>query len=517
MIMSLRRESVRGSGASLKFIPMGALSLALFGGGVSASALAGQAGTDAQGDRAMALANDLSVAFARVARDVTPAIVNITTFGEQQVARGPMIDPNDEFFRRFFGEAFPQQPEQPRGRRGQTQPLPEAQLGTGSGIVVSADGYILTNNHVIERSTRVQVAFADNRQYTATVVGRDPATDVAVLKIEADALPFAKLGNSDAVEVGQWVLAIGNPFGLNQTVTAGIISAKGRTLNGNGTTRRPGGTMFEDFLQTDAAINPGNSGGALVNLKGEVIGMNTAIFTRSGGYMGIGFAIPSNMASGVLEQLRATGTVQRGFLGVGIQDLDPDTAKSLGFEGRGVLINEITAGGPADKAGLKTEDIVLTIDGRATDSANALRNIIASITPGRSVKMEVFRDGKKQTLEATLGNRDAQAAAGGAPAGNGVGADNVLGVAVVGVTAADRERLGDERARGVMITEVAADSPVAMLGLRPGDMIVAINRTEITDAATFTAALKSANLAQGIRLRVRSNGAERVATIMINR
>jgi serine protease Do len=223
------------------------------------------------------------------------------------------------------------------------------------------------------------------------------------------------------------------------------------------------------------------------------------------------------MASGVLEQLKATGTVQRGFLGVGIQDLDPDTAKSLGFEGRGVLINEITPGGPADKAGLKTEDIVLTIDGRATDSANALRNIIASITPGRSVKMEVFREGRKQTLEATLGNRDAQTAAGGAAGGNGVGTDNVLGVAVATVTAADRERLGDERARGVMITEIAPESPVAMLGLRPGDMIVAINRAEITDAAAFTAALKNANLAQGIRLRIRSNGAERVATIMMNR
>lgn len=493
-------HSKQSSNNRFSFLAMTALSMALFAPG-AALARDDKAKVDAPEDKELALAQGLSSAFQRVAKNVTPAIVHITAVKgpEPRAGRGqPNMEDPDDFFRRFFGPGF-----------GPGQPMQQQPATSfGSGIVVTEDGYVLTNNHVIDGARKITVALGDNRSYEGKLIGRDPETDVAVIKIDGSGLTFAPLGDSDKVAVGEWALAIGNPFGLNQTVTAGIISAKGRTLpNSPGERNR---NRYEDFIQTDAAINPGNSGGALVNLKGQVIGMNTAIFSRSGGYMGIGFAIPSNMAKGVMDSLIATGSVQRGWLGVGIQPLDENTAKSLGYEGReGVVVNQVFPGGPAEKAGLQSEDIITAIDGRATGTDNQLRNVVATLAPGKSVKLDVFRAGKKITIDATIAKRDEQAQL--AAAGI-LTSDNKLGLGVANMTQEVAQKLGLRRPVGVVVTEIKDDA-VAAGFVQPEDVVLKIDGRDINTIEDFKAAAEAANIKRGVRIIVFSNGIQRLLTL----
>ena len=334
-------------------------------------------------------ADDLSISFKHVARALRPSVVTIRSvrkIGADNPARPNGARPEiPEEFRRFFDQRVPE---------GGLQ-----QQGMGTGVIVSEDGYVLTNNHVVRGADEVEVILSTNRKLKAKIVGTDKATDVAVLKVTAKGLAAARLGSSENMEVGDWVLAIGSPFGLDQTVTAGIVSAKGRA--------NVGITDYEDFIQTDAAINPGNSGGPLVNLKGEVIGINTAIASRSGGSTGVGFAIPSDMVRRVMDSILDTGRVDRGWLGVGIQDLDEDLARSFGLKSmRGALVSGVLPAGPAAKAGLKSGDVLLKVAGQEVRDANHLRHMVAGIEPKKKVRLEVWREKQSIEVEVTIGLRD---------------------------------------------------------------------------------------------------------------
>jgi len=325
--------------------------------------------------------NELSHAFENVASTIEPSVVRIQA---SMMPRAVTMRGSDPFFR--FPFQAPQMPELPRGF-GQ---------GMGTGVVVSEDGYILTNNHVISMADRVTVTLSDDTELEAEVVGTDPRTDLAVLKVDARGLTAARLGSSEELKVGQWVAAMGNPFGLSSTMTSGIISAVGRS--------RVGLADYENFIQTDAAINPGNSGGPLVNLAGEVIGINTAIFSRSGGYMGIGFAIPVDMARDVLESLIEDGRVERGYLGVMISDLDEELAAEYDFEGtNGALVREASEDGPAGSAGLEAGDIIVRFDGHEVEDVDGLRFQVAKTRPGSTVEVELFRDGESEIREVRVG------------------------------------------------------------------------------------------------------------------
>lgn len=321
--------------------------------------------------------------FVEVARLVTPAVVHITSIGER-VVRDPFSDFfDDPFFRRFFGERMP------RWRR-----IPVTAFG--SGVIIDKEGYILTNNHVVRDGSRFVIKLGDGREFEAKLLGADDKTDLAVLKIDGDNLPYASLGDSNRVEVGDWVLAIGNPFGLEQTVTAGIISAKGRTGVGI--------LDYEDFIQTDAAINPGNSGGPLVDMDGEVIGITTAIVSRTGGYQGIGFAVPSNIAKMVIKSIKEFGSIKRGFLGLHMETMSPQLARRLGIPYRqGVYVVDVVKSGPADKAGLKPGDIIVSINGQPIKNALALRSIIITRELGTELTLGVVRGSKELELKVRVG------------------------------------------------------------------------------------------------------------------
>lgn len=465
-------------------------------------------------EAAISHAQALSAAFEHAAAKVAPAVVNITaTIGgdeqpQQLQPRNPrqpqpqMEDPFEEFRRRMFGDPF-----------GRAQPgRRPVQQSMGSGIIVSPDGYILTNNHVIDDASRVEVTLADNTKYAAKVVGADPATDLAVLRIDGGEFTFATLGDSDAARVGEWVVAIGNPFGLNQTVTAGIISAKNRVQNGPGQLQD---VQFQDFIQTDAAINRGNSGGPLVNLRGQVVGINSAIIGPAN--VGIGFAIPSNMAKGVMDSLIAGGKVDRGYLGVGLQDLTPELARTYEFQGSGVVVAEVSPDSPAAKAGMQTGDIVTRYEGRPVPTQNALRNAIAATPPGKKVEFEIVREGKKQVLSATLGSRADQAAAGGdadefvSPVKGG------LGITARTLTPELAEQVNARRnARGAVVTEIAPGSPAAGV-LSPGDVIVQVMNQRVENAEDLRSALKAMDLRRGVRLVVQSQGRPRIVSVVVGR
>jgi len=354
----------------------------------------------------------------------------------------------------------------------QTPQQPQRQRGIGSGVIVNADGTILTNNHVVEGAEKIRIELTDKRTFTAKFVGTDKASDLAVLKIEGKDLPVAVLGNSDTVRVGDVVLAIGNPLGLGQTVTAGIISAKERATGlGDGS--------FEDFLQTDAPINQGNSGGALVNTNGEVIGINSQILSRSGGNIGIGFAIPSNMARSIMEQLIKNGRVSRGRLGAGIQPVTSEIAESLGMkEARGVLVNTVEAGSAADKAGIKRGDVIIALNGERVDDNNVLRNKIAATKPGTEVTLTIIRDGSEKEVKAILGEWSDNQQAGNQRDSQGDGnTSGKLGIAVEPVTPEIAKQLNlPPTTQGLVVTEVDPDGPAAEAGLQEGDIIIEINR-----------------------------------------
>ncbi len=435
--------------------------------------------------------------FTSVAAKATPAVVFIQVEKSIPVRGTPgnFNDPfdlfNDDFFERFFRHRMPRRP---------TPPRPDAppenqyrQQGQGSGFIVSADGYVLTNNHVVGDADRITVKLADNREFTGEIVGTDAQTDVAVVKIKADNLPVLPLGDSDALEVGEWVMAIGNPFGLAHTVTAGIVSAKGRSTVGI--------ADYEDFIQTDAAINPGNSGGPLLNLDGEAVGINTAIFSRNGGYMGIGFAIPVNMARNIYAQLIKKGEITRGYMGVAIQDLSPQLAESFGLkEAAGVLVSEVVKGSPADTAGVRTGDVIIQLGGKDVGNVGAFRNDIALSEPGTTVKLTVVRNRRPQTLAVTLGKLDAAATAAAASPRE---TEKRLGLSVQDLNAELAQRYGYETAAGVIVANVEPGSVAAMAGLKLGNLVVEVDRKPVSTAAAFHAAVAEALKDGSVLLLVR--------------
>jgi len=423
-------------------------------------------------------AHDLSSAFKSVIKALQPSVVSIQSvqvIEPGQLPQLPFPFDLDEFFRPFGGG------------QGEAPSLPEQKrAGIGSGFIISDDGYIVTNNHVVARADEVRVKLSDEREYTAKVIGTDPRTDVALVKIDAEGLAPVTFGNSSQLEKGEWVLAIGNPFGLTQTVTAGIVSATGR---GN-----VGIVDYGDFIQTDAAINPGNSGGPLVNLRGEVVGMNTAIFSRSGGNMGIGFAIPIDLVRQIQETLREEGRVVRGYLGVLIQDLTPELARSFRrTSAEGALVGRVMEGSPADQAGLRPGDIILSIGDYRVENSDSLRNHVANLRPGTEANLVVWRDGEERTLELTIGTLPTEEGEAGPP-------DAPLGNQL-GLTLADRPtRRGDTE---VIVMRVKPLSPADRAGLAAGDVILRVQDEEVASARDFSRLVRKHEEQGGARLLVR--------------
>jgi Do/DeqQ family serine protease len=365
-------------------------------------------------------------------------------------------------------------------------------------VIVRPDGYILTNHHVVENADSIKVELSDNRVFEANVVGSDPPSDLALLQIKAQKLPAIRFGDATKSRVGDVVLAVGNPFGVGETVTMGIVSAVGRAHMGI--------TDYDDFIQTDAAINPGNSGGALVNLRGELVGINTAIVSRSGGFQGVGFAIPSNMARNVSESLRTTGRVARGWLGVSIQSVTPDLAQGLGLSNsvRGAAVSEVQANSPAQRAGLQQGDVIVAVNGQRVGDAGRLRSVVASLGAGAQARLEIRRQARTVTVTTELGELPrAQQSAGNAPAVNG---DSKLsGVAVASLGPRERQQYSiGEAVRGVVVTSVDGNSFAARSGLRQGDVIVQVNRQPVTTPAEFQRAATQA--AQQVLLLVHRQG-----------
>ena len=435
--------------------------------------------------------------FAPIVQKVAPSVVEVfvTSKGERQ----EMSEDQMDLFRHFFGRGG--NPNQPN----QENPAPR-QHGLGSGVIVSPDGYILTNNHVVKDATEILVALADGRQFPAKVIGSDAKTDVALIKIKADKLPALTFADSSEVSVGDVVLAVGNPFGLSQTVTEGIVSAKDR-VTGDGD---------EDFIQTDAAINPGNSGGALVDTEGRLVGINAEILSRTGGNQGIGFAIPSNLCQWVMTSLVKNGRVERGFMGVSIQNLTPALAQDFKLDRiNGALVADVSTGSPAEKAGLKSGDVIREYNGQAVKDATQLKLQVAQTAPGTKVPLSLVREGETKTLDVTVRNQPGEARLSKANA-----ADKADGhkEALAGVTVADLDRNVrnqvnvPEQVQGAVITEVAPNSPAYEAGLREGDVITEVNHQRIKNAQDAVASTENPTSNETL-VKVWSHGGTRYLTV----
>ncbi|HEV8723709.1 MAG TPA: DegQ family serine endoprotease [Candidatus Binatia bacterium] len=451
--------------------------------------------TIASSDNAFAATQELP-SFVALANKLSPAVVNIST---NQTVEAPRLlrepfsspfgkgDPFFEFWERFFGHQFPHQ--------GSFR-----QRSLGSGFVIDADGYILTNNHVIMNAEEITVKLSDGRKFEAKVIGKDPKTDIAVIKIDADgSLTTVSLGNSDKLQVGEWILAIGNPFGLDRTVTAGIVSAKGRII---------GAGPYDDFIQTDASINPGNSGGPLINLQGEVVGVNTAIFSRSGGNIGIGFAIPINLVKDLLPELKSKGKVVRGWLGVAIQKVTPALAESLGLERpRGALVASVGADSPADRAGMQAGDVIIAFDEKNIEDSDDLPLVVARTPVGKRVQVKVIRDQEQMSLSVSVGElKEKEAIASAEERKN-------FGLTVQNVTPQVAESLGLDRAEGVVVSSVAPRSVADEAGLRRGDVILEIDRKRIKNLSDFQKATSNIKKDQVVLVLVDRGARTRFLTL----
>jgi serine protease Do len=429
--------------------------------------------------------------FTELVERVGPAVVNIRTMERGRAAAAPgstEVDPSmEEFFRRF-GIPMPGRPDPRRGPGGGDEPQ---QRGVGSGFILSADGFVMTNAHVVDGADEVLVTLTDKREFKARIVGADRRTDVAVVKIEATGLPFVKIGDVNRLKVGEWVMAIGSPFGLDNTVTAGIVSAKQRDTGD-----------YLPFIQTDVAINPGNSGGPLINMRGEVVGINSQIYSRSGGFMGISFAIPIDEATRVSDQLRTSGRVIRGRIGVQIAPVTTEVAESIGLgKPGGALVQSVESGGPADKAGVEAGDIITRVDGKVVEKQGDLPRIIGGMKPGTKATVQVFRRGTTRDFAVTVGEfeadrpaKRAQAEPSPAPV-----AKNALGISASDLTEAQKKEL--KLKSGVRVD--AVDGAAARAGLREGDVILSIDNTEVTDAKQFAALSAKVEKSRAVSVLVR--------------
>jgi len=434
--------------------------------------------------------------FSPVVKKVSPAVVKVFTTTAPKQNSNPFFD--DPFFRRFFGD---------ESRGQQRQFRAPKQHGLGSGVVVSEDGYLLTNNHVVENADEIKVQFADEREFTAKVVGRDDKSDIAVLKINAKDLPFMHLANSDNIEVGDMVLAIGNPFGVGQTVTMGIVSATGR---GNM------GLDYEDFIQTDAAINPGNSGGALVDAEGRLIGINTAILSRSGGNHGVGFAVPVNLARSVMESLVKDGRVVRGFMGVNIQDVTPTLAKEFNLkDNTGALVADVTSGSPAEKAGIKAGDIVVEFNNKPVRDSRQLKLQVGQTAPNAKVPVKLMRDGSTKVVDVKLKELDRKEVASRSGKDSNAKAEETLkGVTVGDIDTRAREQLKlPDELKGAIVTGIDESSAAYDAGLREGDVILEMNRKPVKSAEEAVELSAKVNDDRSLLLRVWSRGGTRYLVV----
>jgi len=432
--------------------------------------------------------------FVEIAKMVRPAVVNIAATRSGKSGEGPLSSPfDDPFFRRFFGDEFfrRDQPHRERKERGQ-----------GSGVIVDASGLIITNNHVVNKADEIRVILSDKREFKGKLIGTDTKTDIAVVKIEGTGLSTIAFADSDQLEVGEFVLAVGSPFGLTQSVTMGIVSAVGRASMGI--------AEYEDFIQTDAAINPGNSGGALVNVRGELVGINTAIFSQSGGNMGIGFAVPSNLARSIMDQLAKTGKVVRGWLGVAIQELTPELATQFGIsDTKGVLVSDVMDDSPAKKAGFERADVITEYDGKPMDTPTHLRNAVAQTPIGRKVAIKVIRDKKPKTIEVTIAEQPKSIGQSGSE-------DNGESTAPTGVLSdLDVRELNEELAarygiktteRGVVVVRVKPGSTADEMGVREGDIILEVNRKPVSSIKSYERAVSGLAKDQAVLLLLKRKG-----------